>query len=355
VSPRSPRLSSAVSTIEADNPDFQRSDEYAAPMFGLSLVFVVLLAALIVVWVDIPRVAELSALAVETSAESSGVDDAKTQDMTAQSSLLVERTDNFGKGLQLALFVIWPLFWLEYLVSRWRGNSRDQPKALSRGGAIRLLACLLPPLRLAAPVTAMNGKVWLPKLGWRVPGKVLSKKLERMFSGPMLIIAMLILPILLIEFGMRGFVESHTWLRFTLHIATGFIWCAFTIEFIIMVSVAEKKIAYIKKNWIDLAIILLPLISFLRTVRILRLAKFAKVQKLAKMGRIYRMRGLMTKVLRALMLLDFINRLLRITPEKQLAKLQEEYEEKAEELEELQQEIDEVELSILASRDGASG
>jgi len=114
-----------------------------------------------------------------------------------------------------------------------------------------------------------------------------------------------------------------------------------------MLSSTDKRLSYIKKNWIDLAIILLPLVSFLRSFRVLRLARLAKVQKLAKMGRVFRMRGLFMKTMRALMLFGFINRLLRITPEKRLAKLNALYDEQAEELAELKSEIEEVEQSIL--------
>jgi hypothetical protein len=34
-----------------------------------------------------------------------------------------------------------------------------------------------------------------------------------------------------------------------------------------MISVAPRRLEYCKKHWLDLAIILLPLISFLRSLR----------------------------------------------------------------------------------------
>jgi len=131
-----------------------------------------------------------------------------------------------------------------------------------------------------------------------------------------------------------------------IHAATGFIWFAFTVEFIVMVSATDRKIAYIKKNWLDLAIILLPLISFLRGIRALRLAKLAKVQQLAKMGRVYRMRGLGMKLLKALLLFEIVSRVLRITPEKKLQKLNQLRDECLEELDEVEADILELEKML---------
>jgi len=165
----------------------------------------------------------------------------------------------------------------------------------------------------------------------------------------MLIIALLILPILLIEFVFKGAVQQHFWLRLVLHLATGFIWLAFAFEFIIMVSATDKKIAYVKKNWIDLAIILIPLISFLRTLRVLRLAKLAKIQKIARLGRVYRVRSLGMKAMRAMMMFGFINKILKITPEKRLVKLNAELQERSIEMDELKAEISELEESIADS------
>jgi len=240
-----------------------------------------------------------------------------------------------GKWVRLMLLLIWPLFILEYLATVWLNRQQGWNTTLK----LLSVVCILPPLRLAAPAVAMQGKFWLPKLGWQLPGRALSVKLSRRFSTPMLLIALLILPILLLEFGFRGVVEKHPWLTIIIHFSTGFIWCAFAYEFIVMVSATNRKVAYIKKNWIDLAIILLPLISFLRSIRVLRIARLARFQKLAKLSRVYRMRGLGMKAFRALMLLQFVNRLMRVTPEKQLLKLKKSHADKSEELAALEADI----------------
>lgn len=322
-----------MSTIQQNQ---QLADRLALPMFALSLVFLLLLAALVVVFVDIPRVMELQAL---NNAETSSV--IPTAD-SHQSAELMQSSAKIGQLLVYAMMLIWPLFWLEYLVT-WR--SQRLTGVTYGTGVIRALACLIPPLRLATPSAVWNGQIWLPFLQWQTPGKKLSRHLERQFGKPMLFIALLILPILLIEFGLHSLVDRTFWLRMALHVCTGFIWCAFAFEFIIMINATDRKLAYIKKNWLDLAIILLPLISFLRTFRVLRLAKLAKIQQLTKMSRVYRMKGLMTKLLRALMLFEVVHRLFRITPESKLRKLKVQYEDKADELAELKATIERLERS----------
>ncbi len=313
----------------------ERADEYAFPMFGLSVVFLLLMAGIIVTWIDIPRVAELAQL---------DADEKTLNPLAIQEAVqMADSASRVGTYLLAALLIMWPLFWLEfaynYVTTRNSDGSRKthlQP----------LLACLIPPLRIGRVSPVWDNRMWLPSLSWQHPGRELSSLLTRIFSKPMLVIALLILPILAIEFIFKGAIQQYFWLRLLLHIATGFIWFAFALEFIIMISATEKKLAYIKKNWIDLAIILIPLVSFLRTLRVLRIAKLAKIQKIARLGRVYRVRSLGTKALRAIMMFGFVNRLLRITPQKRLNKLREQHHERMQELTELEEEIAAVEQDI---------
>lgn len=345
----------------------EQADKFAFPMFCLSLLFLVLLAALIVAWVDIPRVVELAqaeAIEAQAGTERAGGDDGGKEGVnngaalaTPQPFLLtgglsgttVAWAEKLGSIFLVLLCLLWPLFVIEYVLSvgRWQFgrtplfDAESLPRKLARASV-----CLVPPLRLAAQSPAWDNRIWLPVLNWQHPGRQLSKTLEQIASKPMLIIALLILPVLLIEFGLSGLIEKHGWLRVLLHVSTGFIWWAFTVEFIIMISATDKKLNYVKKHWIDLAIILLPLLSFLRSIRVLRIAKLAKVQKVAKMGRIYRMRGLAMKVFKAMAVAGLVQRVLKVTPEKRLQKLKLQYKEKTEELADLQEDIDELEAEI---------
>ena len=360
------------------DPESRIVDRLAPAMFSLAVVFVLLLGALIVVRVDIPRVVELEALERAAASEAAGrgtdiaaggaTDGADRGDVgtgsglvgagpvgvlalgrlgeavaeDAERSLWLARADRAGDVLLIALLALWPLFWLEYLVTL--PHQRHRPFA--RAALPRLFACLVPPWRLATPSGARDDRVWLPTLGWQRPGRALERTLARRSGTPMLVVALFILPVLLLEVAFGALIDEHASLRLLLHVSTGLIWCAFALEFCILIGASERKLDYARRHWLDLAIILLPLISFLRSVRALRLARLARVQKLAKIGRVYRLRGLAMKAVRALMLLDAVGRLLRIPPERRLATLRRRREELAEDLAELDAEIATMERRV---------
>lgn len=321
------------------------ADWLAGPMFVLSLLFLLLVAALTVVWVDIPQ-AEFVLGPDGLPGKDSGTD---TLDFELASLQL-------GSHIAKLIFLFWLVFIGEFLFSYF--SQRRHGRSFWQYDFYRLLVCFLPPLRMAAPVPNKGGRIWLPGFGWRMPGRALSKRLEKTFSKPMLLIATLILPVLIVEFGMQTYVQQHLWLRLILHISTGFIWIAFSVEFIIRFSATHRKFEYVKKNWIDLAIVALPLISFLRSLRVLRavkLAKFAQVQHLARIGRIYRLRSLAVKVLRALILFEFFHRFFRIKPEKKLAALRAEFRERKADLTDLQKRIDQLAEEVRQSRSEEGG
>jgi len=89
---------------------------------------------------------------------------------------------------------------------------------------------------------------------------------DHVFHLPMLVLAFLILPLLALElFGDLSptgqvLVEVGFWV----------IWLAFLAEFSIKISIAEGKWQYVRRNWLDIMVILLPLLRPLRVLRITR-------------------------------------------------------------------------------------
>jgi hypothetical protein len=146
----------------------------------------------------------------------------------------------------------------------------------------------------------------------------------------MLLFAVLILPVLALEFLQAEVVRSSPALALTLRAAVGLIWVAFATEFSIKVSASRKPFLYSKERWLDLAIVLLPLLEFaLSTLaeaapvaRLLRLTRAAAPEQLARMGQIYRLRGLLMKGWRAVLVLRLVAKLTGNRPEKQLRKLE---------------------------------
>lgn len=273
-------------------------------MFVLAMTFLVCQAVLIVMWVDVPALREKS--------------------VVMDVSRLAPATPSEQSIEWLAMrmtFLIWPFVFLE-TVYHW--VIRPKTRQMIRFHFFGFLFCLCPSLRMCARSIEMDGRLWLPGLSWQRPDRRLRRRLEQKFSFPMIIIALLILPVLIVEFLLKDQVARYSSLRFAMHVGTGVIWFAFAAEFILMISIAEKKIDYLRKNWLDLAIILLPFFSFLRSmqaVRGSRLARLAKIPQMTKIARAYRLRGTVLKAFRAFVLLDVSTRLIRTTPEKQLARL----------------------------------
>lgn len=209
-----------------------------------------------------------------------------------------------------------------------------------------LLYCLIPPARIGAPNHVDGKSVWLPKLGQSQLNDELYDRVEKGATFPMIGVVLLILPLLAIEHVWKDAIPSHPLLAFSLHFGDAFIWFAFTFEFIVMLHVVEKKLQYCKTHWLDIAIILLPLVQFLRAMRLGRLLRLQQLTQLGKMTRLYNMRGLIMRMWRAVLFFKVIDRVLRGTPEKQLAKLRLILSEKESEINDLKCQIELLEQSV---------
>lgn len=204
---------------------------------------------------------------------------------------------------------LYPLFWAEAL---WRALRRD-----GWSSSILWAACL-PIVRIGVRDPRAGGQVWLPRLGWRTPDEQLVKDVDRTLSTPMLLISLAVLPVVIVEYVYAEKLEAEPRLAQLTAVATAVIWWAFTVEFALMVSLTSKKLAYCKQHWLDIIIILLPVVAFLRA---LRLGRLLRLQSLGKTVRMYKLRGVAMRMYRALLLIDAVARLLHGHPEKRLAKL----------------------------------
>ncbi len=197
---------------------------------------------------------------------------------------------------------------------RGRGEERMNKSERNR----RLLSLIFPPLRIGSRNIVSAQYIWVPFWHWCKVNKGLFDNLKRRFILPMIGIALLIVPVLLIEWKLMDYVKDE-WpdLRIDLILESvqTFIWCAFTFEFLLMISISDRKFNYVKKNWIDLLIILLPFVSFLRTLRI------SQIARLKYATRSFKMRGVITKARQGLIFVDFLQRILRLRPESEVKRL----------------------------------
>lgn len=204
---------------------------------------------------------------------------------------------------------------------------------------------LIPVARLCTRDHLDGSHAWIPGLGWKKADSKLEKFLARKFSGPMIIIALCVLPVVGAEFLYDKQIDSKSALRFFIDSCGAAIWAAFVFEFVVMVSIVEKRLRYCKQNWIDLAVVLLPIVSYLGAAR---LGRLLKLKQLTRTARIYRMRGLAIRSWRAIVVLDVIDSLLRRDPQQRVEKLESQIHEKRQEIEHLHSEIVRIKLKFEA-------
>ena len=233
--------------------------------------------------------------------------------------------------------VLWPVFLIDI-------GLRLLHPVKNRAATIGCL--FLPAMRLGLRDSHTATHLWLPGWGWQRVDDALQERVENWLRGPMLVVSLAVLPLLTGEYLAANYIAERPGLKQAVVVATAVIWWAFTVEFILMMSITNQKLKYVKAHWLDLVIILLPLIAFLRA---LRLSRLARLQQLTKTTRLYRFRSVATKTYRALLLIDAVARLIQGTPEKRLVKLREQLLEREAELTQLRREIALLEAQLLPS------
>jgi voltage-gated potassium channel len=212
------------------------------------------------------------------------------------------------------IIVLWAIVVGEGLLGlRWA------PDAMSARLKRLLLTSLIPPMRMITASSKPRGWLWLPGAGWLPAGEETSERLEQRLALPMLVLTLLVLPVLGIELTAGESLDDRPSLALATHLTTCVIWIGFTVEFLWMVAAAPNKLDYCLKNWVNLAIILLPLIAFLRLLRAFR---FVRMLRAGKLLRAYRLRGLWARLWRLVLLFNLVERLQQRNPAKYCAALE---------------------------------
>ncbi len=242
----------------------------------------------------------------------------------------------YHPAIPLALLVVWAVVICE-AVWGWR-QTTDREGSWKRA----LLIALLPPFRMVLSPRRPNDRVWLPLYGWRDVSAASVVEMEQRTAILMLVATALIVPVLIVDFGFSEAVDGSVALQVTLAVLMTLIWFSFALEFVVMVSLAPKKLEYCKKHWINIVIIILPLVAFLRSLQLFRFLRMAQAGKLAKA---YRLRGLITRTLKLALAFNLIERILAMNPDRYAAGLEEKIAEKEEELVELREKLAEAQRS----------
>jgi len=239
-----------------------------------------------------------------------------------------------------AILLLYPLFIAEQFIHcRWGGRSAK----------VCLMFCLLPPLRLLRRDLETGHKVWLPGAGWTEVDDELVRRTDRAFTMPMIGVAFLVIPLLAVEYFWQQRIENSLALALSVHIVTALIWFAFALEFLVMISIVKKRWLYARQHWVDIVIIFIPLVAFLRAAR---LGRLLRLQQAMRTARVWRMRSVAMRAFRGFLLLDAVDRLLRGDEAKRLERMREQLAEKQEELQAIHDEIARLE-KVVAERQAA--
>lgn len=243
----------------------------------------------------------------------------------------------------IAALALLPIYWLEWIAHR---RSRETQTRVD------WLPLVLPALRISGRDHVHGRTQWLPGLGWVSSTDDLEARLERQLSIPMLVVALLVLPVIAIEFVWAEKIAEDATIGLATQLAGAAIWLAFAVEFLVLISIVQDRLLFVRRHWLDLVIICLPLVAFLRVLRIGRLGRLLRLNQLTKVSRTaraFRMKGLAIRVWRALLLLEIIDRIMHRNDEQRLEKLQQKLAEAEKEVQSLRQEIEVLESRMLDS------
>lgn len=118
--------------------------------------------------------------------------------------------------------------------------------------------------------------VYVPFYGIVVSDDRVRGRVDKVFHWPMIVLALLVLPLLayeLLEQPQRG--SLQWWFS---AIGMTIIWFAFVVEFVVKIALAESRVEYVRRNWLDLVIIIVPVLRPLRATAVVRTSRVLKVR-----------------------------------------------------------------------------
>jgi voltage-gated potassium channel len=99
------------------------------------------------------------------------------------------------------------------------------------------------------------------------------RRIEEATDLPLLILALVMVPLLLAPF----FFDPSPTVETTLLAGDWMIWSVFFVDFAVKLAVAPRRLHYVRTHWLEAAMVALPFLRPLRAARLLRLLRLARV------------------------------------------------------------------------------
>ncbi|MEJ7732276.1 MAG: hypothetical protein WKG00_24100 [Polyangiaceae bacterium] len=112
------------------------------------------------------------------------------------------------------------------------------------------------------------------------------RRVDRWFQWPMTVLSLIFLALI----GVEWLGADDGTLARVVDVGFAIIWTAFVTELLVKLAIADSRWQYLKKNWLDLVIVVVPLLRPLRVA-----------SSVAKMTRVVRLRGAAVKTGRAVL------------------------------------------------------
>lgn len=143
-------------------------------------------------------------------------------------------------------------------------------------------------------------RIWLPVRGYLDVDDDIRKRVDRFFSVPMLTLALLVLPLLVVDYYISRGTDKEHWLTTVVLVSHVAISLAFAVEFGVKIWIAQSRFGYLGRNWIDLIIIILPFLRSIRVFQTFRMLRSLEAARVVQISRIYAMRGVGLKAVRTM-------------------------------------------------------
>lgn len=110
----------------------------------------------------------------------------------------------------------------------------------------------------------------------------LLKKVDRYTEVPMLVLVLVMIITLVVPMVVTVPDATHAFLE----LVDWIIWSLFALELLVKTYLSQNKLRYLKSHWVDVLVVVLPLLRVFRIFRVARLARGARIFRALRFARV---------------------------------------------------------------------